>query len=34
MGFFGGVPELLVIDFVAGNKIEVLCPSPLRVLFS
>jgi len=29
MAFFGGVPELLVLDFVAGNKIEVLCPSPL-----
>ncbi|ERJ37712.1 Mobile element protein [Burkholderia sp. AU4i] len=27
--FIGGVPELLVPDFVAGNKIDVLCPWPL-----
>ncbi|WP_352987664.1 hypothetical protein [Mesorhizobium sp. M0988] len=27
--FFGGVPRLIVCDFVPGNKIELLCPTPL-----
>jgi hypothetical protein len=27
--FLGGVPEIVVPDFVAGNKIRVMCPPPL-----
>ncbi|MDR6204328.1 hypothetical protein QF025_003048 [Paraburkholderia graminis] len=27
--FYGGVPQLIVLDFVPGNKIEILCPPPL-----
>jgi len=27
--FFGGVPELVVPDFVPGNKIGILCRPPL-----
>ncbi|ESX09822.1 hypothetical protein X767_32690 [Mesorhizobium sp. LSJC264A00] len=27
--FFHGVPRLVVPDFVPGNKIAVLCPTPL-----
>ncbi|BAB52318.1 transposase, partial [Mesorhizobium japonicum] len=27
--FFGGVPRLIVCDFVPGNKIALLCPTPL-----
>ena len=32
--FYGGVPQLIVPDFVASNKIEILCPWPLCGLFS
>jgi transposase len=27
--YFGGVPKLLILDFVPGNKIEIMCHSPL-----
>jgi hypothetical protein len=27
--WFGGVSALTVLDFVAGNKIGLLCPTPL-----
>jgi transposase len=32
--YFGGAVSYVVIDFVAGNKIEILCPSPLCGPFS